>query len=225
MSASVALLGADQPDHPCVQPSVDKYLFEARQSHNFTVLVPCRGKDGTRAYPGKRYWRAPDGSLKAEGFNMRDNRLFDAHEAPVSSIVGLHAVLLRVQERRLGIVVPGRLRDPDRRTGIRRLVNDRAGCKATLASVPLPWLLLDLDKVSNVHGLDPRTQPDECRDWLLSLLPRALRRARCVVRWSSSTCVGMEGPPPTLSAHAWFWLDGLLTREEAKAACMAVDAH
>ena len=225
MSAALALLNSDQIIDPPTHLIVDKYSSGGRRPHNLTVLVPCRGRDGTRAYPGKSYARGPDGSLESRGFNLRTNRVFDAHQAPVACIEDLHDVLLRVQERRLGIVVPGRLLNPERRTGVRRLVNDRPGCPATLASVPLPWLLLDLDKVPNIHGLDPRTQPDEARNWLLSLLPWALRRARCVVRWSSSTCVGTEGPPATLSAHAWFWLDGLLARAEAKATCMAVDSH
>lgn len=221
----VALTGSDQITDPPIASKVDKYSIEGRQPHSLTVLVPCRSRNGTRAYPGKRYQRAEDGSVQATGFNLRDNRLLNAHEAPVSSVVELHDLLLRIQECRLGIVVPGRLRDPARRMAIRRLANDRPDCPATLESVPLPWLLLDLDKVPNIHALDPRMQPGDCRDWLLSLLPRSLRRARCVVRWSSSTCMHGEGPPETLSAHLWFWLDGLLARKEAKSICMAVDAH
>ena len=107
MSAAVALLKSDQITDPSTHLIVDKYSSEGRQPHNLTVLVPCRGKDGTRAYPGKSYARGPGGSLESQGFNLRDNRLFDAHEAPVTSVEELHAVLLRVQERRLGIVVPG----------------------------------------------------------------------------------------------------------------------
>ena len=80
------------------------------------------------------------------------------------------------------------------------------------------WLVLDLDKVPNGLGLDPR-HGDEARAavvaYLRGLLPDELHHACCSWQLSSSMCVfGPDGlplpadtPPARLGAHLRYWLD------------------
>ncbi len=188
-----------------------------------TVVVPCKGGDGSRPYPGKQFHRKPDGGLAKVPYQQ--TRLFDAHITHVAGLHDLDGALRSIASKRLGFVVPGQLRNPDATRGIRRLSRDRKGACATLESVPLHWLLFDLDKVPNVMGLDPRTEPDAARRWLLSLLPEAVRRADTIVRWSSSLCIGVDEPPAALSAHVWAWLSEPLDATEVKTLLIRADAH
>ncbi len=186
------------------------------------VMTPSRRRDGLRDYPGKRFYRNAEGNIVKEAYRV--GAFFDAHQTCVSSLSDLDVTLRHIAHKRLGFPVSGHLRNPERTTGIRRLVHDRKDAKAALKSVPRPWLLFDLDKVPNAHGLNPRTQPEESRHWLLSLLPKSVQQADAIVRWSSSLCVGADGPPPTLSAHIWVWLSEPVEAIEAKSLLLRANA-
>ena len=109
----------------------------------------------------------------------------------------------------------------------RRVEGGDDGYAAGLCDAARRWLFLDLDKVANPRGRDPRTHSAETLNYLLSLLPRAIQRTVVSWDWSSSTCIGTPGgeAPRTLSAHIRIWIDKPLAHLEARALLEKLDAY
>jgi hypothetical protein len=184
---------------------------------------------------GKAFQFRPDGTL-APPAEYKAGKFFVPETALVRDIRELHAVWERLALEGGGIFVRGGLSGACVPAGTRVGRNGtfelrcdhvtRRTCErhadghpAGLRDVARHWLLVDMDKVRNVLGLDPRANPGAVLDFLLGLLPSAIQR--CVVswNWSSSMCVGTpQGQAPAaLSAHLRIWLDTPLAQLEVRA--------
>lgn len=197
---------------------------EAWAGELLTVLKSGKNHDGTRPHLGKRIYLR-DGAVMTESAPKR--KYFDAREVAVGSLEELDRVLRDVAGAGDELPVMGRLIDSTRVKGIRRLKNANVDCAATLRAFPRRLWMADVDDVLNVLGLDPRLDDATARALVLSFLPRAIRRAKVLFRWSSSICAGTPDgtPPKKLSAHVWFLLDEAATEEDMKALTLAADAR
>ncbi len=183
----------------------------------------------------KSYKIGTDGAL-AKPAPYKAGKFFVPEAVPVDSIRELHATWERLALQGDGFAVRGGLSGAyvPAGTQIGRSqaselccdhVTRRAGefyadhYPAGLRDVPPRWLLLDLDKVCNVQELDPRVEPRGVLEFLLSLLPSAIRQAVMSWNWSSSMCVGVPAnqAPGKLSAHLRIWLDTPLAQIGARA--------
>ncbi|SDB20268.1 hypothetical protein [Belnapia rosea] len=184
---------------------------------------------------GKAFQLRLDGSLAAPA-GYKAGKFFVPEAIPVRDIRELHAVWERLAVEGGGIFVRGGLSGARVPTGTRvgrestfklrcdhvtrRTCDGHAdGHPAGLRDVPRRWLLLDMDKVRNILGLDPRKDPEAVVDFLLGLLPHSVQRCTVSWDWSSSMCIGTPAgqAPATLSAHLRIWLDSPLAHLETRA--------
>ena len=182
---------------------------------------------------GKAYAPGANGGL-AESGGYRAGKFFSAESVPVGNIRDLHAAWERIAGQGGAVLVRGDLTGARAASGPcpglitrRTAAFNKDGHPAGLRDVARHWLLLDMDDVPNLPDIDPRTDPRAALDFLLGLLPRAVRRAAVSWNWSSSMCVGTpEGQAPaTLSAHLRIWLDAPLAHLAARRLLERLAAH
>lgn len=179
---------------------------------------------------GKSFGRGANGGTEVNA--CKAGKFFVPEAIPVDGIRALHAAWERLAQAGDAICVRGMLSGglvprgtPAGRSGSAKLACEHItrrtneppdGHLAGLALARHHWLFLDMDKIRNVLGLDPRTQPDEVLAFLLGLLPPAIHGAAVSWNWSSSMCVGLPRgePPACLSAHLRIWLDTALGHDE-----------
>lgn len=175
-----------------------------------------------------------NGEIISKGY--RAGRWFDTLALPVDDIHSLHAAFARIcnAEDGAGFIVAGDVAPEAGKTITRGKAyspaitrkngTTRRAAPRGLVDGSRHWLVLDADKVCNILGLDPRTQPLATVRFLLSLLPASLRSASVSWQWSSSTCIrGNDGlplafgvAPDELGAHLRFWLSRPLTESQRK---------
>lgn len=178
----------------------------------------------SKAVLGKTYSLTAEGGL-ARPDAYRAGMFFVPESIPVAGIRDLHAAWDWVAGQGGAILVRGGLTGACVASGPcpglitrRTAAYSTDGHRAGLDDVARHWVLLDMDDVPNVLGLDPRMDPRAVLAFLLSLLPRAIGRATVSWNWSSSMCAGTpEGQTPaTLSVHLRIWLDTPLAHLAAR---------
>ncbi len=199
---------------------------------------PPRARGGIRVperFPGKRFAVDADGRKAKVPYNL--SGWFRSWFYAVHDIDSLHEAFERVRtcvdsDGEPGYVVCGDLdgnASPAAAPRSKHATVTAAGQRKPRGLVDARrwWLVLDVDKVSNPGGLDPRKDAASRQaiiDFLRSLLPDELRYAAVSWQMSSSTCVfGPEGlplpadqPPARLGAHLRFWLDTGLDEGERR---------
>ena len=188
---------------------------------------------------GKSYRVGPDGSTVATPY--RAGRFFLAETLPLNNVRELHAAWAYLADHGGAFAVRGALSGaiipagtPAGTKGSSPLVGDHVtrrvssnpdGHPAGLRDVARHWLFLDLDRIPNLLGLDPRVDPEAVVEYVLGLLPRAIRRAASSWDWSSSTCVGVPvgEAHAVLSIHIRVWLDTPLAHLQARCLLEGLD--
>lgn len=192
---------------------VEAVVLHPTPSDSVVVLRPQEHR-----FPGKRYFRAPDGSIERQSYGGAV--WFEPLHLFVGNLDSLHTAFCRVADAvdgRAGLVVRGDLIHDDGRQ-VTRCKKGKPGKPAGLQDACRRWLVLDIDKLPNMPGLDPREEPQAVEEFVRSLLPPALRGTRASRQWSSSQCVGLASKqvPETLSAHFRYWLDTPLNEAECR---------
>lgn len=198
----------------------------ANDSENLTILIPERRADGSLPVSRKSYGLAEGGKLTAQGYDLK-RAAFRFEPRKVQGLRDVAQLLTKVSGYGNGFVVRGDGLNPSRSRFQARRFRAAPGRPATLADVPKHLAVLDMDKVPNVQGIDPRTNPEAATEFLLGLMPSSIRGAECIIRWSSSMCVGLNAntAPETLSAHVYVWLDAAVGYKALKDILKGVDAH
>lgn len=194
-------------------------------------------------FPGKAFSLEPSGKLKLTPYG--DAVWFRPILLPVDGIDSLHAAFCRTAEGAdgAGFVVRGRVWEGADPRSITRRKNGRKtqrrgnvvlkGRPRGLDNAARHWGVLDMDKIPNLLGLDPRREPEQAIEFLRSLLPVTLQAVRLSWQWSSSTCVlGADGrqlpegiAPSTLGAHLRFWADQPMAELEMRATLKRINAY
>jgi hypothetical protein len=197
-------------------------------AHSLTSAI----KAPSKFYPGKRFGLSDTGAVEALSFNHARN--FKTRVYQIGDLLSLHEAFERV---RTGVDVAG---DPSYvvmgtlgrhaspvfagRTKSAEQPDDARGTKfrpAGLEDCEHQWVVLDMDKIPNIHRINPRRGLHEMESviaFLVSLLPPELQSSAHSWQISSSCCVrGADGFPLTpdtapshLGAHVRFWLDDYL---------------
>ena len=198
---------------------------------------PSRARDGSlrpEFFPGKRFLLMHDGAVAKASFNT--SGWFRSTVYGVGDIDSLHAAFERVRTGRdadgdasyvlMGDIAPG----ADPRSAPRSkaaAVKDGRHKPRGLVDAARHWIVLDVDRVPNVIGVDPRDGAEArlaAISFLRSFLPPELRAARCSWQLSASCCVrGIDGcplpagqAPATLGAHLRYWFDDALDEAARK---------
>jgi hypothetical protein len=137
-------------------------------------------------------------------------RTFDLFEVALADFASLGSLLCRLQSRPDCAVVRGRIIDPARARGVRRLVlpDHETGDQPTLRDVPHRWLALDLDGVARPDDV-PATDLAGCGHAAIQRLPGAFHGVRCIAAASAS-----HGIKPGCRLRLWYWLDRPTTGDE-----------
>jgi hypothetical protein len=106
--------------------------------------------------------------------------LFNLASAGVNNIAELEALLRDLLSRADTCVLRGRVLDPARTRGVRRLVHPRVGAEPTMADAARSWIALDIDGLPLPADTDPRDLM-RCGETARALLPAAFRGAACIV--------------------------------------------
>jgi hypothetical protein len=176
-------------------------------------------------FPGKRFRTGETGRKEKLSYNV--SGWFQSWCYAVDDIASLHQAFEQVRlckdsNGEPGYVIAGELAPwASERSAPRSkkaAVKHGRSKPQGLIDAPRWWLVLDVDKVANLLGIDPRESLEarlRAIDYLRSFLPPELRFAACSWQLSSSCCVfGADGIPlPTgqaparLGAHLRFWID------------------
>ena len=142
-------------------------------------------------------------TFRADGaISYRAGMHFRWNEVLCSSLADLHQTLIAIEDRREVFVIRGEPCDrskPDQT--VRRLVN---GGDAAFRDVPRHWIMLDIDGVPALAGVDPVSP--EALSHVVGLLPAEFQGVSFIAQWSSSA--GLE--PGLIKVHLWYWLENPL---------------
>ncbi|MBK4717648.1 hypothetical protein JJL56_02080 [Azospirillum sp. YIM DDC1] len=236
----VETVAAEAVKHP--RRAVERIAIcdPAEWTNDVLVLRPT----AERYFPGKTITLNERGAVAVQPYGSAV--FFRPLLLAVGNLDSLHAAFVRVAEALdgPGFVVAG---DVFEKADPRSITRRKTGRKAVkrgsnviergrprgLQDAGRRWLVLDLDKVANLSGVDPRRNPADALAYLRGLLPPELRKARCSWQWSSTLALrdDQDRPlpadqvPPTLSAHLRFWLDRPLTESERAALLKRINAH
>lgn len=166
---------------------------------------------------GVRSGRHPGKTISLAGQTAYSTgAFFQGEDVTFTTIEELHVHLERLAAEGQAFVVRSQ-----RKPGLqylRRTANRSGKAPPGLARVDLRVLPLDLDRVPNVLGFDPRVDPDAAWRWLVSLLGPEFSTVSVSAAWSSSCCYGVpQGQAPEhLDARLWVMLDTRIGAERAK---------
>jgi hypothetical protein len=129
-------------------------------------------------------------------------KTFDLYETHFSHIGDLHDLLKQLEQRRDLAVVRGKPSDPERTSGVRRLLyaDPKTGEQPTLVDVPRRWLALDIDSLPRPDWIDV-TDLIGCAAVVINRLPSAFRDAAFVVQGTAG-----HGLKPGIRIRLWCWL-------------------
>ncbi|MGD0109446.1 MAG: hypothetical protein ABSC06_36255, partial [Rhodopila sp.] len=99
-------------------------------------------------------------------------------------------------------VMRGQLIDPNRTTGVRRLLytDRKTGEAPVFTDTPRRWVALDIEGVTRPHEIAVHDLA-ACAGVAIALLPSAFAEARCIVQATAS-----HGIKPDIRLRLWFWL-------------------
>lgn len=202
------------------------YAEKINNSEYLTILIPERRAHGSLPVSRKSYGLAEGGKLFVQGYDLK-HAAFRFEPRKVRGLSDVAGLLTKISGYGNGFIVRGETINPAKSRFQPRRFRAAPGRPASLADVPKHLAVLDMDKVPNVQGIDPRTNPEAATEFLLGLMPSSIRGAECIIRWSSSMCVGLNADtaPETLSAHVYVWLDTAVGYEALKDILKGVDAH
>ena len=218
---------------PCI------YLASEHSEVDFvTAQRPIRNRDGELGqpehFPGKRFRLAENGRKDKVEYNK--SGWFQTWCYAVDDVTSLHQAFERIRlcadsQGEPGYAVTGELAPWSSERSAPRSKNAavRFGRKKPQGLVDAVrwWLVLDMDKMLNAFGKDPREGAGarmRTIEYLRGFLPPELRYAACSWQLSSSCCVFdhdgtplLQGQAPArLGAHLRFWLDSGLGEIERR---------
>lgn len=138
--------------------------------------------------------------------------IVDLIERPVADLDDLARVITILLSRPDCAVVRGRVVDPTRSRGVRRLIyaDKKTDTLPTLQEMPRWWLALDQDDIPLPVGVDPRDLV-ACGHIARAALPAAFHGVRVLVQASAS-----HGIKPGARLRLWFWCDRPMSGPELK---------
>lgn len=216
----------------------DQYVDRDPCSTFTGCIVALRVTAKNASSSGKCYAVDDAGQVRAE---IRHWTWFEPVVVGFEGLDGLHAAFESVASGEYGYasVVRGGLLPGGGKTVTRRKKAgpDKRGrmLPAGLRDASQPWLVLDLDKMPNPHGYDPR-DPGEGQQaiaWLLSLMPVCMAGVGFSWAWSSSACLkdpdervlSRDVPPGELRLHMRVLLDEDCDQALASRLLKALDGH
>lgn len=139
-------------------------------------------------------------------------RTFDLEEQQIADLDALRGLLDRLLGQPDRCAVRGRIADPARTRGVRRLIrpDPETGEEATLIDVPRRWCALDIDGLERPRNIAAADIFD-CGIEAVMHLPTPFRGAGCVVQASAS-----HGLKPGLRLRLWFRLSRPTTGAELR---------
>ena len=190
------------------------------------VLTVLRVADPARNPTAKVHtWSPHAKALKRKAFNC--GKWFTVEIWPVAGFGALADAIARLADDPARLVIRGALKaglDPRaahmRRSNPRTEGRARKRVEPAFESAPRRWLAIDVDRLTNLEGHDPATDPDAAAEYIVEHLPPEFQAASYALQWTSSQNLDVllgRGTPATLSARLWFWLDRPLSNAEASA--------
>lgn len=139
-------------------------------------------------------------------------KTFDLKVWPIADLNALRETLHTLVDRSDCAVVRGSPIDPNRSTGVRRLVHRDAktGDEPTLRETPHQWLAIDLDGVERPDDV-PASDLGACATVAIQRLPKAFQGVRSIVQ-----ATGSHGIKPGCRLRLWYWCDRPVTGRELK---------
>jgi hypothetical protein len=207
MPTSAKIKGIPRPKSK--KPRAEQQVFRLSENATDTVTAqmlasPMKKVDGL--YPGKRFELPESGIVDKPKFNS--GKFFKTRAYGVDDITSLHAAFERIRtgadvRGEPSYVVTGKLgrwASPEYACRSKRAEQDGDVFRpAGLVDCDHQWLVLDLDKIKNLLGIDPRDGLSACEaavGFLISLLPPELQSAQyswCGFRRSRPVIPGEVG--------------------------------
>lgn len=228
----------EEARHAPADQHADQYVDRDPCSAMTGYIVALRVTAKQATSSGKCYAVDDAGQVRTD---IRHWTWFEPVVVGFDGLAGLHAAFESVASGDYGYasVVRGGLLPGGGRTIPRRKQagRDKRGrmLPAGLRDAPLPWLVLDFDKVPNPHRYDPRDpgQGQQAIEWMLSLMPASMAGIGFSWAWSSSACLKdaddrvlpRDVPPHQLRLHMRVLLDEHCDQAMARRFCKALNGH
>jgi hypothetical protein len=152
----------------------------------------------------------PEGAGFAVISDYDSAKHFDLTEIPVDGLDHLEEDLRRLLNQPDRCIVRGRIADPGRVTGVRRLLYPDGLDPASLAEVPRRWLALDIDGLARPAHI-AAADLVACAGIAIAALPGEFHATRCLVQATAG-----HGIKPGIRLRLWYWLDRPVGTAELK---------
>ena len=130
------------------------------------------------------------------------------HPRPVGSLRDVGALIGKLAQVPQACVIRGEpLPGVDRRRCQRRFKKE----PITFREEPRQWLMIDADSIPEPAATSMVTEPEDCIEHIIGLLPEPFQDADCF--WQASASAGIK---PGCRAHLWFWLSEPISSLQAK---------
>lgn len=131
------------------------------------------------------------------------------HPRPVASLEDVAGLLGKLAAVPQACVIRG---EPLPGVDLRRCQRRFKQAPVTFREAPRQWLMVDADSIPEPPATSMATEPEECVEHVIGLLPEPFQEADCF--WQASASAGIK---PGCRAHLWFWLSEPVSSLQAKA--------